>query len=173
MQNLLQYSTIIRGSKGTTYCSIKDTPHLIILSTQRQHYFVDGVHFTLIAHKIVQYQTTPLPLEVYSTPPRESRDPNQPIANFRCISVAPEEATKITFSDNRIHGTTAWKYEMSPPRGNNRFVKCRLQLEASRMVEFRLGLGQGILWRSPNENLHRSVDNDVEMSTLRTCVLNN
>ncbi|KOX73163.1 hypothetical protein WN51_14650 [Melipona quadrifasciata] len=38
---------------------------------------------------IAQYQTTPLPLEVYSTPPRESRDPNQPIANFRCISVAP------------------------------------------------------------------------------------
>ncbi|KOX77878.1 hypothetical protein WN51_05764, partial [Melipona quadrifasciata] len=27
-----------------------------------------------------------------ATPPRESRDPNQPIANFRCIGVAPEEA---------------------------------------------------------------------------------
>ncbi|KOX77213.1 hypothetical protein WN51_10303 [Melipona quadrifasciata] len=27
-----------------------------------------------------------------ATPPRESRGPNQPIANFRCISVAPEEA---------------------------------------------------------------------------------
>ncbi|KOX80661.1 hypothetical protein WN51_01949 [Melipona quadrifasciata] len=36
-------------------------------------------------------QTTPLLLEVYSTPPHESRDPNRPIANFRCISVAPEE----------------------------------------------------------------------------------
>ncbi|KOX78821.1 hypothetical protein WN51_08580 [Melipona quadrifasciata] len=34
----------------------------------------------------------PLLLEVYATPPHESRDPNQPIANFRCISVAPEEA---------------------------------------------------------------------------------
>ncbi|KOX78104.1 hypothetical protein WN51_09463 [Melipona quadrifasciata] len=41
---------------------------------------------------IAQYQTTPLLLEVYATPPHESRDPNQPIANFRCISVAPEEA---------------------------------------------------------------------------------
>ncbi|KOX68457.1 hypothetical protein WN51_03943 [Melipona quadrifasciata] len=41
---------------------------------------------------IAQYQTTPLLLEVYATPPCESRDPNQPIANFRCISVAPEEA---------------------------------------------------------------------------------
>ncbi|KOX70805.1 hypothetical protein WN51_02229 [Melipona quadrifasciata] len=40
---------------------------------------------------IAQYQTTPLLLEVYPTPPYESRDPNQPIANFRCISVAPEE----------------------------------------------------------------------------------
>ncbi|KOX77663.1 hypothetical protein WN51_09328 [Melipona quadrifasciata] len=39
-----------------------------------------------------QYQTTPLLLEVYPTPPHESRDPNQPIANFRCIIVAPEEA---------------------------------------------------------------------------------
>ncbi|KOX76173.1 hypothetical protein WN51_11913 [Melipona quadrifasciata] len=55
---------------------------------------------------IAQYQTTPLLLEVYATPPRESRDPNQPIANFRCISVAPEEArfswvtsAKITLSD--------------------------------------------------------------------------
>ncbi|KOX75416.1 hypothetical protein WN51_12866 [Melipona quadrifasciata] len=41
---------------------------------------------------IAQYQTTPLLLEVYPTPPDESREPNQPIANFRCISVAPEEA---------------------------------------------------------------------------------
>ncbi|KOX77161.1 hypothetical protein WN51_10251 [Melipona quadrifasciata] len=40
---------------------------------------------------IAQYQTTPRLLEVYATPPHESRDPNQPIANFRCISVAPEE----------------------------------------------------------------------------------
>ncbi|KOX79765.1 hypothetical protein WN51_11375 [Melipona quadrifasciata] len=40
---------------------------------------------------IAQYQTTPLLLEVYPTPSHESRDPNQPIANFRCISVAPEE----------------------------------------------------------------------------------
>ncbi|KOX78909.1 hypothetical protein WN51_08668 [Melipona quadrifasciata] len=55
---------------------------------------------------IAQYQTTPLLLAVYPTPPHESRDPNQPIANFRCISVAPKEArfsglpqTKITFSD--------------------------------------------------------------------------
>ncbi|KOX77675.1 hypothetical protein WN51_09340 [Melipona quadrifasciata] len=39
-----------------------------------------------------QYQTTPFLLEVYATLPRESRDPNQPIANFRCISVAPEGA---------------------------------------------------------------------------------
>ncbi|KOX73222.1 Ras-GEF domain-containing family member 1B [Melipona quadrifasciata] len=44
------------------------------------------------ARAIAQYQTTPLLLEVYPTPPSESRDPNQPIANFRCISVAPEEA---------------------------------------------------------------------------------
>ncbi|KOX70703.1 hypothetical protein WN51_02127 [Melipona quadrifasciata] len=50
--------------------------------------------------------TTPFLFEVYATPPHESRDPNQPIANFRCISVAPEEArfseftsTKVTFSD--------------------------------------------------------------------------
>ncbi|KOX73481.1 hypothetical protein WN51_14527 [Melipona quadrifasciata] len=35
---------------------------------------------------------SPLLLEVYATPPHKSRDPNQPIANFRCISVAPEEA---------------------------------------------------------------------------------
>ncbi|KOX69650.1 hypothetical protein WN51_06536 [Melipona quadrifasciata] len=35
-------------------------------------------------------------LEVYSTPPHESRDPNQPIANFRCISVAPEEGFWVT-----------------------------------------------------------------------------
>ncbi|KOX72311.1 hypothetical protein WN51_01409 [Melipona quadrifasciata] len=35
---------------------------------------------------------TPLLLEVYATSPHESRDPNQPIANFRCSSVAPEEA---------------------------------------------------------------------------------
>ncbi|KOX68514.1 hypothetical protein WN51_04000 [Melipona quadrifasciata] len=53
-----------------------------------------------------QYKKMPLPLEVYPTPPHESRDPNQPIANFRCISVAPEEArfsgAKITFSDNKI-----------------------------------------------------------------------
>ncbi|KOX77211.1 hypothetical protein WN51_10301 [Melipona quadrifasciata] len=38
------------------------------------------------------YQTTPFLLEVYPTPAHESRDPNRPIANFRCISVAPEEA---------------------------------------------------------------------------------
>ncbi|KAK1121855.1 hypothetical protein K0M31_010165 [Melipona bicolor] len=31
-------------------------------------------------------------LEVYATPSHQSRDPSQPIANFRCISVAPEEA---------------------------------------------------------------------------------
>ncbi|KOX69682.1 hypothetical protein WN51_04964 [Melipona quadrifasciata] len=37
---------------------------------------------------IAQYQKTPLLLEVYPTPPHESRDPNQPIANFRCISAA-------------------------------------------------------------------------------------
>ncbi|KOX77954.1 hypothetical protein WN51_05842 [Melipona quadrifasciata] len=37
-------------------------------------------------------RTTPPLLEVYATAPHESRDPNQPIANFRCISVAPEEA---------------------------------------------------------------------------------
>ncbi|KOX75010.1 Leucine-rich repeat-containing protein 26 [Melipona quadrifasciata] len=41
---------------------------------------------------IAQYETTPLLLEVYPAPPHGSRDPNQPIANFRCISVAPEEA---------------------------------------------------------------------------------
>ncbi|KOX79763.1 hypothetical protein WN51_11373 [Melipona quadrifasciata] len=35
-----------------------------------------------------KHQTTPLLLEVHSTPPHESRDPNQPIANFRCTSVA-------------------------------------------------------------------------------------
>ncbi|KOX74099.1 hypothetical protein WN51_14179 [Melipona quadrifasciata] len=40
---------------------------------------------------IAQYQTTPLLLEVYTTPPRESRDPNRPIANFRCINVAPDD----------------------------------------------------------------------------------
>ncbi|KOX78273.1 26S proteasome non-ATPase regulatory subunit 1 [Melipona quadrifasciata] len=45
---------------------------------------------------IAQYQTTPLLLEVYPTPPRESRDSNQPIANFRCISVAPERRKHIT-----------------------------------------------------------------------------
>ncbi|KOX75903.1 hypothetical protein WN51_12333 [Melipona quadrifasciata] len=45
-----------------------------------------------ITGAIAQYQTTPLLLEVYATPPGESRDSNQPIANFRCISVAPEEA---------------------------------------------------------------------------------
>ncbi|KOX70734.1 hypothetical protein WN51_02158 [Melipona quadrifasciata] len=39
---------------------------------------------------IAQYQTTPLLLDGYPTPPNESHDPNQPIANFRCISVAPE-----------------------------------------------------------------------------------
>ncbi|KAK1122607.1 hypothetical protein K0M31_009051 [Melipona bicolor] len=52
-----------------------------------------------------ELQATPLLLEVYATPSRESRDPNQPIANFRCISVAPEgpifwvTPAKITFSD--------------------------------------------------------------------------
>ncbi|KOX78728.1 hypothetical protein WN51_08487 [Melipona quadrifasciata] len=35
-----------------------------------------------------------------ATPSHESRDPNQPIANFRCISVAPEEAR---FSDIETH----------------------------------------------------------------------
>ncbi|KOX77216.1 hypothetical protein WN51_10306 [Melipona quadrifasciata] len=44
-----------------------------------------------LRNAITQYQTTPLLLEVYPTPLHESRDSNQPIANFRCISVAPEE----------------------------------------------------------------------------------
>ncbi|KOX80806.1 hypothetical protein WN51_03868 [Melipona quadrifasciata] len=47
--------------------------------------------FDSSASATAQYQTTPLLLEVYATPPHESRDPNQPIANFRCISVALEE----------------------------------------------------------------------------------
>ncbi|KOX68294.1 Inactive rhomboid protein 1 [Melipona quadrifasciata] len=33
---------------------------------------------------------TPLLLEVYATPPREPRDPNQPIANFRCTRGGPK-----------------------------------------------------------------------------------
>ncbi|KOX77731.1 hypothetical protein WN51_10520 [Melipona quadrifasciata] len=43
-----------------------------------------------------------------ATPTRESRDPNQPIANFRCISVAPEDPifwiipAKITVSDKML-----------------------------------------------------------------------
>ncbi|KOX76774.1 hypothetical protein WN51_11198 [Melipona quadrifasciata] len=44
-----------------------------------------------------------------TTPPHEPHDSDQPIANFRCISVAPEEARfsglpllKITFSDNIV-----------------------------------------------------------------------
>ncbi|KOX72828.1 hypothetical protein WN51_00768 [Melipona quadrifasciata] len=49
---------------------------------------------------IAQYQTTPLLLEVYATPPRETPDPNQPVANFRCISVAPEKARKFDLFNN-------------------------------------------------------------------------
>ncbi|KOX80801.1 hypothetical protein WN51_03863 [Melipona quadrifasciata] len=51
---------------------------------------------------IAQYQTTPLLLEVYATPSRESRDPNQPIANFRCTSVAPDFLSYPSFSDKII-----------------------------------------------------------------------
>ncbi|KOX68488.1 hypothetical protein WN51_03974 [Melipona quadrifasciata] len=43
---------------------------------------------------------TPLLLEVYATPPRESRDRHQPIANFRCISIAPEELKLVVNSDS-------------------------------------------------------------------------
>ncbi|KOX78355.1 hypothetical protein WN51_07761 [Melipona quadrifasciata] len=42
------------------------------------------------ARLVPQYDS--IPLLLYSTPPHESRDSTQPIANFRCISVAPEEA---------------------------------------------------------------------------------
>ncbi|KOX75922.1 hypothetical protein WN51_12352 [Melipona quadrifasciata] len=61
-----------------------------------------------ITGAIAQYQTTPLLLEVYATPPDESRDPNQPIANFRCISVAPEEAR---FSGLPPFDIVSWKKE--------------------------------------------------------------
>ncbi|KOX68182.1 hypothetical protein WN51_06076 [Melipona quadrifasciata] len=50
---------------------------------------------------IAQYQT----ILLEPTPPHESREPNQPIANFRCIGIAPEEARfsmVIPFNDN-IH----------------------------------------------------------------------
>ncbi|KOX72327.1 Colorectal mutant cancer protein [Melipona quadrifasciata] len=54
---------------------------------------------------IAQYQ--PRLLEVHSTPPHESRGPNQPIANFRFISISPEEpsfqhALEQTFPSNKI-----------------------------------------------------------------------
>ncbi|KOX77594.1 hypothetical protein WN51_09258 [Melipona quadrifasciata] len=67
---------------------------------------------------IAQYQTTPLLLEVYPTSPRESRDPNQPIANFRCINVAPDPIfwvipTKITFSDKKKENLEALPYEVA------------------------------------------------------------
>ncbi|KOX78361.1 hypothetical protein WN51_07767 [Melipona quadrifasciata] len=61
-----------------------------LVSTLPKDYKVVVTQLGAIAQQI--YQTAPLPLEVYSTPPRESRDPNQPIANFRCVGVAPEEA---------------------------------------------------------------------------------
>ncbi|KOX73436.1 hypothetical protein WN51_14482 [Melipona quadrifasciata] len=55
------------------------------------HFYVSK-YSTNIQSAIAQYQTTPLLFEVCPTPPHESRDPNQPIANFRCVSVASEEA---------------------------------------------------------------------------------
>ncbi|KOX76609.1 hypothetical protein WN51_11242 [Melipona quadrifasciata] len=55
---------------------------------------------TSTRYNYAQYQTTPL--LPYPTPPRESRDPNQPIANFRCIRGPIFWVTPaiITFSDN-------------------------------------------------------------------------
>ncbi|KOX72613.1 hypothetical protein WN51_01826 [Melipona quadrifasciata] len=71
------------GKRTSARNTIPKKLHDLYLSTIR--------HTERPGSAIAQYQTTPLLLEVYPTPLYESRDPNQPIANFRCISVAPED----------------------------------------------------------------------------------
>ncbi|KOX74076.1 hypothetical protein WN51_14156 [Melipona quadrifasciata] len=75
------------------------------------------------------YQTTPLLLEVYPTPTHESRDPDQPIANFRCISVAPEEVplARITFSDNKYSQVPGLTLAMLKQIKNSRAILSKLK----------------------------------------------
>ncbi|KOX80066.1 hypothetical protein WN51_06481 [Melipona quadrifasciata] len=86
-------SSSTKRFNSTTNAILKG-PEATVLTTKRRQLFC---HKILIDTKqiigaIAQYQATPLLLEVNPTPLHESRDPNRRIANFRCISVAPEEA---------------------------------------------------------------------------------
>ncbi|KOX70702.1 hypothetical protein WN51_02126 [Melipona quadrifasciata] len=78
-------------STAYNYAGLIKTSRQNIVTTALQPILLSLAPVKNIRHAIAQYQAMPLLLEVYPTPSYESRDPNQPIANFRCISVAPEE----------------------------------------------------------------------------------
>ncbi|KOX72335.1 hypothetical protein WN51_01433 [Melipona quadrifasciata] len=92
---------------------------------------------------IAQYQTTPLLLEVYATPPHGSRDPNQPIANFRCISVAPEEARfsvlpplkSLSVIKSFVDFKHAWRHRTSTTKTILRFRVVSQIFEAKRLLK--------------------------------------
>ncbi|KOX80925.1 Prominin-1-A [Melipona quadrifasciata] len=62
------------------------TPYIIVF---------EHVRWLVAVGATAQCRSMPFLLELYPTPPHESRDPNQPIANFRCISVAPHEEARF------------------------------------------------------------------------------
>ncbi|KOX75170.1 Neuroligin-3 [Melipona quadrifasciata] len=91
----------------------------------------------LVPQRSVPDNATPT-LDLDPTPPHESRDSNQPIANFRCISVAPEEA-RFSGDPNGVSPLTSGSDGLpsSPPFWDSYDSINQLYLEAGRSTEMR------------------------------------